>query len=368
MASKLILLNNSFEETHKLLDLNTYSAIIPLAWPDLTARGQEKIWYYLKKLRVLKNVNFKVGHAAMVVALDNEFLYFDFGRYITPLGFGRTRSAETDPKLVLNTAPIWSENGKLLNLEELCQELENIKDATHGNGPMYSSIHYEANVLPLLGFVKEIIEKGFVRYSAFNTNDSNCARFVATSLLAGWESNNSFRARFKAPITVAPTPYFNVIAASSDGSFLIWENGQGHYHRKFRYHAAKDVFFKTLESFRSSKAKELPTDIKQGMVEHPGKIPDNLTEGIIYLGGIGEAAWHKLDIVDNEAIKLSRYYVTGVFEFEAEYSVSTEWVDKLRTSNCELVHDTHFCWLTLQCKTTGEKKRFYRNRARNNGI
>lgn len=361
MSSKLMLLTDPIEKTLESLSKNRNSAVIPIAWPELTARAPEQIWYLLKKARVVKNVNFKVGHAAMVIALDNEFLYFDFGRYITPLGYGRTRSAETDPKLILHTLPKWSTNKKLLNLEELCNELEDIKIATHGDGPMYASIHYEAEIQDLLLYVKEIIEKGYVRYKAFNKSDSNCARFVAKSLLSGWKTNNSFRSRFKAPVTVAPTPYFNVLAASSDGNFIKWENGVGEYHQKSHYHAAKDIFVKGLESFKSSKAKDLPTDVRQGLTDPPEKLPDNLSEEFVYLGGIGEAAWHKTEILNNNLVKLTRHYYSGDLEFEAVYEVSTEWVEKLSSSSCKLVHDTHFCWLTLQCKTSGEKHRFYRN-------
>jgi hypothetical protein len=360
MGKSLHLLTDTLDLTLEKLSTNKNSAVLPLAWPELTARGPEKIWAILKKARIVKNVNFKVGHAAMVVALDNEFHYFDFGRYITPLGFGRTRSAETDPKLRLTLTPEWSEDGKLLNFEALCAELESIKIATHGDGPLFASIHYHANINNVLVYVKSVIDGGYMRYNAFKTKDSNCARFVAKSLLAGWSSDSHFKSRFKLPITVAPTPYFNVVAAASDGHFIIWENGKGEYHNKPRHHALKDIFIKTLESFYSSKAKELPTDHKMGLIQQPDEIPSTIPVNSIYLGGIGEAAWHTISITPNNSISLTRYYLSGEFEFSADYEVSTDWIVKLQESQCELVHDTHYCWLTLQCKRTNEKKRFYR--------
>ena len=360
MTERLRLLQDPIERSLELIARNKNSAVIPLAWPELTARAPEKIWEYLRRARIVKNINFKVGHAAMVVALDSEFMYFDFGRYITPLGYGRTRSAETDPKLILNTKPEWSDDGQLRNLEELCQELENIKIATHGDGPMFASIHYESDIVDVLKYVKNIIEQGYVRYRAFNTNDSNCARFVAKSLLAGWAKKSIYKSRFRIPVTLAPTPYFNVVAATSNGKYIIWENGQGIYLSKHHNHALKDIFVKSLESFYSNKAKKLPADHKPGMLHQPDYFPENIDQNYVYLGGIGEAAWHKIIISDDEAVKISRHYYSGEFEFEAEYRVSTDWIEKLRKSNCQLVHDTHFCWLTLQCKTTGEKQRFYR--------
>jgi hypothetical protein len=360
MGYSLQLLTDSLDQTLEKLLSNKNSAVVPLAWPELTARGPEKIWTILKKARIVKNINFKVGHAAMVVALDHEFFYFDFGRYITPLGFGRARSAETDPKLVLKLIPEWSEDGKLLNFEALCHELETIKIATHGDGPMFASIHYEANISKLLTYAKSVIDTGYVRYKAFNTKDSNCARFVSKSLMAGWETDSIYLSRFKRPVTIAPTPYFNVVAASSDGNFIVWENGTGEHLQKPRFDALKDIFKKTLESFYSEKSKQLPTDKKLGHINVPDEKPIDLPNNSTYLGGIGEAAWHTITISDNQTILLTRYYLTGEFEFSAKYDISTEWIVKLQESQCELVHDTHYCWLTLQCKKTKEKRRFYR--------
>ena len=354
------LINETIEVTLDKLSGNKNSAVIPLAWPELTARGPEKIWGILRKARIVKNVNFKVGHAAMVVALDDEFHYFDFGRYITPIGFGRARSAETDPKLVLNLIPEWSNDRKLLNFEALCQELENIKIATHGDGPMFASIHYHADIIKVLTYAKSVIDLGYTRYNAFQTKDSNCARFVAKSLMAGWNSDSQYRSRFKTPITVAPTPYFNVVAAASDGCFLIWENGKGEYHKRPRHHALKDLFVKLLESFLSSKAQNLPTDSKIGLTDIPTEKPTNVPKESVYLGGIGEAAWHNIEVETEFKLNLTRYNYSGEVEFSAEYLVSTDWISKLQHSECKLIHDTHYCWLTLCCLQTNEKKRFYR--------
>jgi len=360
MEKRLRLLIDSSEQIHEFLSKNKNSAVIPIAWPELTARAPEKFWQYLKKARILKNINFKVGHAAMVVVLDSQFLYFDFGRYITPLGFGRTRSAETDPKLNINLSPEWSEDGKLLNFEDLCNKLEEIKVATHGDGPMFASVNYETNIQEVLIYVKSVIDRGYMRYRSFNSNDSNCARFVSKSLLAGWKAHSTYRKRFKLPVTLAPTPYFNVVAATSDGSFIVWQNGKGSYFNKIHFHALKDIFVKTLESFFSHKAKALPTDAKLGLMHKPESLPIGIGNEFTYLGGIGEAAWHKLEIMNESSIKLVRHYYDGHFEFEAEYQVSSEWLLKIKESTCDLIHDTHYCWLTLQCRNSGEKKRFYR--------
>ena len=53
-------------EINSPLDNNKNTAIISLAWPFATARAPEKIWGFLKKLGIVKNLNFllttKVRH------------------------------------------------------------------------------------------------------------------------------------------------------------------------------------------------------------------------------------------------------------------------------------------------------------------
>jgi hypothetical protein len=360
MFSTLQLNSTPFDESLTKLSNNKNAAVIPLAWPEMTARGQEKIWAVLRKLGLVKNMNFKVGHAAMVVALDSQFLYYDFGRYITPMGYGRTRSAETDPKLTLHSKPKWSTEGVLTNLEELCAELERIKHATHGDGPLYASINHETNPLTLFQYIHSIIDSGYLRYNALVRSHSNCARFVAQAILAGWAKNSSYRKRFLFPVTLAPTPYFNVLATSENGKYLIWQNGKGAYYTNKISHSLKELLAKGLESFTSKSAKILPSDVLPGQYFPPQSRPENLVDKALFLGGIGEAAWHHLEITGKEEVKMIRYYNSGEFEFEAHYSVTEEWVEKLHNSTCQLTHDTHHCWITFQCNSSGEKRRFHR--------
>ena len=362
MSSTLQLNSVPFAETITFLSGNKNAAVIPLAWPEMTARGQEKIWLLLRKLRVVKNINFKVGHAAMVVALDSQFYYYDFGRYITPMGYGRTRSSETDPKLTLHTKPQWSDNGKLTNLEELCAELESIKHATHGDGHLFASINHDTNPITLFKYIHSIINRGYVRYNALVRSHSNCARFVAQAMLAGWSKKTANRKYFILPVTLAPTPYFNVLAGSEDGKFIIWQNGKGNYFSNKISHSLKELILKSYESFTSKSSQELPSDVLPGHYFPPESKPEKVIKEAQFLGGIGECAWHHIEIIDKETVKMTRYYNTGDFEFEAEYHVDEEWLAKLQHSTCQLTHDTHHCWITFECKTTGDKRRFHRKK------
>src|SRR5690606_4507427 len=105
-----------------------------IAWPDVTARGDEKWMAVLKRLGVVKNLNFKVGHAAIILveSKSGTMAYYDFGRYITPRGYGRARSANSDPRLSLSTKATISGNGSISNIHTVLEELHQLEPATHG--------------------------------------------------------------------------------------------------------------------------------------------------------------------------------------------------------------------------------------------
>ena len=70
--------------------------IITLSWPggEISAVGS---WY--DKILGL-NRKYSIGHTAIVLinSITSEIYYLDFGRYHTPIGFGRVRDIETDPE------------------------------------------------------------------------------------------------------------------------------------------------------------------------------------------------------------------------------------------------------------------------------
>ena len=122
---------------------------IVIAWPECTARGDERLLIFLKKAGVLKNLNMRVGHAAicLINPQSNEVLYYDFGRYITPRGFGRARNKYTDPDLTLQTKAVFDSNKDLQNIEEIASELESKSKYTHGYGPLVFSVSKTINFI-----------------------------------------------------------------------------------------------------------------------------------------------------------------------------------------------------------------------------
>jgi len=165
------------EQTPEFAGYNDLALV--LAWPDVTARGDERWYMWLKKMGIVKNLNFKVGHAAIIlISRDSgEACYYDFGRYITPRGYGRARSAFTDPALRLHTVCQVEGAGdetRVVNLPELLEELEANNVYTHGDGVLYCSL------APHISFYKARLSadaqclEGCVIYSAFAKGNNNC--------------------------------------------------------------------------------------------------------------------------------------------------------------------------------------------------
>ena len=341
------------------IDNNKNTAIISLAWPFVIARGPEKIWVFLKKIGLMKNLNFRIGHAAMIVATNDKLFYYDLGRYLSPLGYSRCRSKETDPKLEIKTRPVWNKNGEIKNTSAIFQELEEMKKGTHGDGALYASITYDVNIEKILCYSKALQKEGFQKYGALKKKKTNCGKFVAKAILEGLDENSITYKKLNNPNTYSQTPYFNVLAASSSGDFVIWENGSEKWEKAVISDALSDLFRKGLESFSTKKAKFLPPDSIIGQLEKPSTIPENIKEDFIYIGGIGEGAWHELIHISEKEVRLNRYFYDGTFEFTNNYVINSTWGNYLKTNSAELVHDTNNLWITLMNKETKDKLRFF---------
>lgn len=338
---------------------NKNSAVIPLAWPFVTARAPEKIWRLLKKIGIMKTLNIRVGHAAILLVTNNEILYYDLGRYISPLGYGRVRSKETDPKLSISTLPKWNSKNEIENLNEICQELEDKKTATHGDGPLYASVNYEVDVTKSQQYFKKNQKQGYQKYGALNKRKLNCGNIVAKGILAGLDSKSKAYKSLNNPITYSQTPYFNTLAVSSSGLYFVWTNGNIQWKKAVKFDALKDLFYKTMESFFNKKAKLLPSDEFVGHQLQPFRNPKNKTKNWVYLGGIGEGAWHELTANTDTEICMTRFDYNGVFEFKNIYEINPTWTSDLLSNKVELIYDSHNLWITLQNKVTNKKIRLF---------
>jgi len=193
--------------------------IIVLAWPEgmVAAAGA---WYD----KVLStNGQYRVGHSALILVntATNQLNYFDFGRYHSPFGFGRTRDLETDPDISLKSKPIISGNS-IVNIKEILFEISNLK-ATHGHGSVYASILKNIDFNKAYEKAKEIQNMGLISYGPVVLKGTNCSRFVATIMLAS-KPNWITRLRLKYPFCLFPSPKRNISIANSNYHVVSMKN------------------------------------------------------------------------------------------------------------------------------------------------
>lgn len=320
------------------------NAVIPIAWAEMTARGQEKMWLLLKRIGILKNVNFMTGHAAMVVVTEQQYLYFDFGRYLTQNGFGRARGANTDPKLEIKTKPEWSDDNRLLNLHDLCVELEELSDATHGLGPISLSVLYEIDSKKVLNFIQITQEVGEIVYGAMSLRKLNCARFVTKAILAG-HPPKKIKRLLRYPLLGSTTPLYNVVVCGDENKYTEFQAGKLTHLSMSSFGSLLDLAKKCSYSFRSAKAKELPSDERVGFLQL-GEDQEAIFTDTTYLGGIGEGAFHRLE-EHQKGVLMKKYDLNGNLEFEQCYSLPKH-LSSIKINELTLLHDSHFSWITVR--------------------
>jgi len=161
-----------------------------------------------------KNHYYKVGHAAIILISKDtkQCHYFDFGRYHTPLGYGRVRDQETDSDLRLLTSAKISGSGKLKNFNSLLNEICN-NISSHGTGPTHGS-YVAVDFDSAFKLAKKLQNKGVLKYGPFLWNGTNCSRFVRTVIMSG-QPNLISRLKIAVPFMVTPTPLHNVAALGS---------------------------------------------------------------------------------------------------------------------------------------------------------
>lgn len=211
--------------------------IIVLAWPEgmVTASGA---WY--DKIAAT-NGKYRVGHSALVLvnATTNNLHYLDFGRYHTPLGFGRVRDAETDPDVMLHTKAIIKDKA-IKNIETILNELVQLK-AAHGEGKLYASVLGRVSFEKGFLFAKEKQNKGLLPYGPFVTDGTNCSRFVASVMRAA-SKEKIINLRLKYPFCISPSPKRNVGIANPN-YYVVDEQKCEHINKNFI-----KAYFSSIES------------------------------------------------------------------------------------------------------------------------
>jgi len=194
--------------------------IIPLAWPETKVIFEGK-WYdfLMRWFGFLKNNYYLAGHAAFVFVsiTENKFLYYDFGRYHTPIKHGRVRNIDTDPELEIKLKPKINLDGKLLNIEALLFELQSNK-ACHGDGALLASIYYNIDLPKAIKFATKMQNKGTIPYGPLNFGGTNCSRFVnqvSKHATLSWIK----KIILTFPYTISATPKFNIRLINSQKTY-----------------------------------------------------------------------------------------------------------------------------------------------------
>ena len=313
--------------------------LIVLAFPDTFVTVSDE---WLCKLLPLVGLGtwkqIKAGHAAMVLIENKtgEATYYDFGRYVTPKGFGRVRSAKTDAELEIPFKAKLVGNGPIENLETFLRWLEGNPQKTHGEGRLVASVCEEIDFNKAQDYILNLQSQGSYPYKAFAKIGSNCSRFVTETILASTENKDIIKGlnhikRF------TPSPIGNVEIAASSEMFEVLNGVIVKYTGSVLKENLTNYFYRNKT--KSEIDKKIPL----------------LPEDALKLSGIGSNSWFTIDFVGNEDnhYKITRYndlhevdYV-GLFQTKDNFDILSDY---------NITYDSHceFCYLIQD----GKKIRF----------
>lgn len=310
----------------------TYSGkIIVLAFPDTFVKMSDELMCKILPLVGLgTRTHIKAGHAALVLIENTtgKAQYFDFGRYVTPLGKGRVRGANTDVELEIPFKASISDDGMLRNLDQFLVWLDAHPDKTHGSGRLVASLCETICHEQALVYIKQLQQQGSIPYKAFGKDGSNCARFVTETILASTRESHIIK-RLKHNKKFTPSTVGNVEKSASDRLYEVYQG--------------------VITPYNSTALRENLTNYFDRSV--PNKIstaaPQSLLpDGAQLLSGIGSSAWFHLgkDVKSEKAI-VRRFTISGELDFEgiAEFPKTFEF-----TKEYQFVYDSNCEYCTLE--------------------
>ncbi len=179
-----------------------------IAWPDTLCK-QAGAWYdfVIQPIGFGTNGYYKAGHAAIVmVNSKGECSYYDFGRYHSPHGHGRVRSAYTDHDLEIKTKIDFDENGRPL-LNDLFNELNN-NPSCHGDGFLRAgtlAVDFDS----CMNYIQNLQQQDSIPYGPFIKPGTNCSRFVRNIARIGTRSH-ALKVKLSLAWMLTPSPIWNV--------------------------------------------------------------------------------------------------------------------------------------------------------------
>ncbi len=321
--------------------MNYTGKIISLAYPDTFVKhSDEPSTKVLLALGLGKHSYIKAGHAAFVLIENKtgQAEYYDFGRYITPQGYGRVRSAVTDVELNIPFKAIITPDKKLGNVEEFLLWLEKNPNKTHGDGRLVASvcdyIYYEN----AKNFVVSVQEKGNIPYKAFGKEGSNCSRIVTDTILASTDY-----AKIRIPLLrnklFTPSPLGNVKKGAVGNPIYQVEQGKLNTY-------SGSIFKENLTNYFD---KNIPETKSNHIIN-----PKGFLKNAHFLSGIGSSAYFTLNkSLEKDIFKISRYTEYGEEDFKGLFVV----VDSFDiTKNYYFVYDSNCKYCHVE--QNGKKIRF----------
>lgn len=286
-----------------------------LTWPDATIRGDEAWMMFFKKIGIVKNLNFKVGHTGIVIIKreTGEMLFYDFGRYIAPRGYGRARSKLSDPGLEIKLKAKFDDS-RLTNLEAIVEQLERQKPAMYGEGVLYFSIARGINFEQAKAYGDDCVYQGTFPYGAVAPNNNNCSRFIARMLMRSSKKYTWYHS-INLPETIKASPISNVVNAVSDRMIYSYTPEQGLRHfRMNRWQSFAFLLRQLGDNITAQKAQLLPDDLIIGCMNYASK-PISVPKEAQYLGGVGDGAWFSIHAAPRQRAVVKRFTSKGELEY-----------------------------------------------------
>ncbi len=313
--------------------MNYTGKIISLAFPDTFVRfSDEKNASNVLQLFGLgaKGI-IKAGHAAFVLVENETGIaeYYDFGRYVTPYGYGRVRSAVTDVELEIPFKAVFTSERKLANVEEFLLWLEKHPEKTHGSGRLVASVCDYIDYNKAKEFVLGVQNMGSIPYSTFRKEGSNCSRIVTDTILQSTDKN-----RIRKPLLrnkkFTPSPLGNVEKASLGNPIYQVENGE--------------VIVYPGSVFKENLTNYFDKNIPEMNGNSVNIVPDNLKH-THFLSGIGSGAYFSLNAsLKQDVYEIVRYNDYGKEDFRGLFlaknglfTISDEY-HFVYDSNCKYCH------------------------------
>lgn len=320
--------------------------VIVVAWPDATMRGDERWMMFFKKIGIVKNLNFKVGHTAVILvdSQTKELRYYDFGRYISPRGHGRARSVESDPRLRMDTKADIDNHNNIRNLKEIIMELDALRDVTQGVGRIFFSVAEGVSIRLARQYADGLVRAGSSPYGAVAWGNNNCSRFITRLLIKSSPKYHLFHS-VRYPETIKASPMSNVVNVRPDRRIYSYEERDGLRSLRMNRFGSFWFLLRQLKDNVSSRlARALPDDEIIGAME-AGARPSHLPDNAQWLGGVGEGAWYTLETYGGQGhFLVSRFTERGEEEYSHVYYTAESFDPR---SPFQITYDSHLLFTTV---------------------